>query len=144
MPNEATPTRVAPPPFVTEEITIVDSDGHPRLLLSAKSGVPKIEMLQTNGQSSFEVALDSAGHPAMKLSNPDATGPAATLEVVETGTHVKFVRPAGGTSYLFLNNAGGSGVVLIDTNGVRRIVMLVTADGTVKIERFGPDGKPLP
>ncbi len=144
MPNEATPTRVAPPPFVTEAITIVDSDGHPRLLLSAKSGIPKIEMLQTNGQSSFEVALDSAGHPAMKLSNPDATGPAATLEVVETGTHVKFVRPAGGTSYLFLNNAGGSGVVLIDTNGVRRIVMLVTADGTVKIERFGPDGKPLP
>ena len=38
----------------------------------------------------------------------------------------------------------GSGVVLIDTNGARRIVMLVTADGTVKIERFGPDGKPLP
>jgi hypothetical protein len=24
-----------------------------------------------------------------------------------------------------------------------RIIMLVTADGTVKIERFGPDGKPL-
>ena len=111
---------------------------------ASKSGIPKIEMLQMNGQSCFEVALDSAGRPAIKLSNPDAAGPAATVEVVETGAHVKFVRPAGGTSYLFLNNAGGSGVVLIDTNGVRRIVMLVTADGTVKIERFGPDGKPLP
>jgi hypothetical protein len=129
---------------VTQEITIVDSDGHPRLLLSAKSGNPIIEMLQTNGRSSFTVALDSAGRPAMKLSNPDAAGPTATLEVVETGTHVKFVRPDGGTSYLFLNNAGGSGVVLIDTKGVRRIVVLVTADGAAKIERFGPDGKPLP
>ena len=144
MPNEATSTLLAPPPVVTQEITIVDSVGHPRLLLSAKSGSPTIKMLATNGQSSFEVALDSAGRPAMKLGNPDAAGPTATLEVVETGTHVKFVRPGGGTSYLFLNNAGGSGVVLIDTNGVRRIVMLVTADGTVKIERFGPDGKPLP
>jgi hypothetical protein len=143
MSNEATPTPLASPPVVTQEITIVDGDGHPRLLLSAKSGSPTIKMLQTNGQSSFEVALDSAGRPAMKLSNPDAAGPTATLEVVETGTHVKFIRPTGGTSYLFLNNAGGSGVVLIDTNGVRRIVMLVTADGTVKIERFGPDGKPL-
>ena len=144
MPNEATPTRLAPPAVVTQEIRIVDSDGHPRLLLSAKTGSPTIKMLDTNGQSSFEVALDSAGRPAMKLGNPDAAGPTATLEVVETGTHVKFVRPGGGTSYLFLNNAGGSGVVLIDTNDVRRIVMLVTADGTVKIERFGPDGKPLP
>src|SRR6266403_4884668 len=142
MPNEATPTRLAPPPVVTEAITIVDSDGHPRLLLSAKAGVPKIEMLQTNGQSSFEVALDSAGYPAMKLSNPDATGPAATLEVVETGTHVKFSRPGGGASYLFLNNAGGSGVVLIDVNGVRRLVALAPADGSVKIEKYGPDGKP--
>lgn len=144
MPNEATPNLLAPAPVVTQEIRIVDSDGHPRLLLSAKTGSPTIKMLGTNGQSSFEVALDSAGRPAMKFGNPDAAGPTATLEVVETGTHVKFVRPGGGTSYLFLNNAGGSGVVLIDTNDVRRIVMLVTADGTVKIERFGPDGKPLP
>jgi len=86
------PTHLAPPPVVTQEITIVDRDGHPRLLLCAKSGIPKIEMLQSNGRSSFEVALDPAGRPAMKLSNPDAGGPTATLEVVETGTHVKFVR----------------------------------------------------
>jgi len=47
--------------------TLRDEDNHDQLTamgilaaVSAKSGVPKIEMLQTNGQSSFEVALDSA------------------------------------------------------------------------------------
>jgi hypothetical protein len=77
---------------------------------ASKSGSPIVKMLRTNGQSSFEVALDAAGRPSMMLSNPGSAGPTATLEVVETGTHVKFIRPTGGTSYLFLNNAGGSGV----------------------------------
>jgi hypothetical protein len=144
MPIEATTNPRAPAPVVTQEIQIVDTDGHPRLVLSAKTGSPVIEMLQADGRASFAVSLDAAGRPTMKLSNPDEAGPTATLEIVDSGTHVKFVRPGGGTSYLFLNNAGGSGVVLIDTKGVRRLVALAPADGTVRIERFDPDGKPLP
>jgi hypothetical protein len=144
MPSKATTTPPALTPVVTQEIQIVDGDGHPRLSLSAKSGSPVIEMLQANGQASFAVSLDAAGRPTMKLSNPDAAVPTATLEIVDSGTHVKFVRPGGGSSYLFLNNAGGSGVVLIDINGVRRLVALAPADGAVKIELFGPDGKLLP
>jgi hypothetical protein len=143
MPTE-TETNSTPPPVVTQEIQLVDGDGKARLVLSVKSGSPVIEMLQPNGRASFAVSLDSAGRPTMKLSNPDEAGPTATLEIVDSGTHVKFVRPAGGTSYLFLNNAGGSGVVLIDTQGVRRLVALAPADGNVRIERFGPDGKPIP
>ena len=143
MPTEATSTPPGPP-MVTQEIQVVDGDGKPRLVLSARSGSPVIEMLQPTGRASFAVSLDSAGRPTMKLSNPEEAGPTATLEIVDSGTHVKFVRPGGGTSYLFLNNAGGSGVVLIDTNGVRRLVALAPADGSVRIERFGPDGKPLP
>ena len=77
---------------------------------ASKSGSPIIKMLRTNGQSSFEVALDSTGRPSMKLSNPASAGPTATLEVVETGTHVRFIRPTGGANYLFLNNAGVSGI----------------------------------
>jgi len=144
MPIEATTKPTAPAPVVTQEIQIVDGDGHPRLVLSAKSGSPAIEMLRANGRASFVVSLDAAGRPTIKLSNPDEAGPTATLEIVDSGTHVKFVRPGGGTSYLFLNNAGGSGVVLIDTNGVRRLVALAPADGTVRIERFDSDGKSLP
>jgi hypothetical protein len=143
MPTEATPTPPGPP-VVTQEIQLVDADGKPRLMLSTRSGSPVIEMIQSNGRTSFAVSLDPAGRPTMKLSNPDEAGPTATLEIVDSGTHVKFVRPGGGASYLFLNNAGGSGVVLIDTNGVRRLVALAPADGSVRIERFGPDGKPLP
>jgi hypothetical protein len=133
-----------PPPVVTQEIQIVDDQGHLRLLLSAKSGSPVIELLKANGQSNVVVTLDAAGRPSIKLSNPDAGGPSAALEVDDKGAHVKFDRPGGASSYLFLNNAGGSGVVLLDAKGVRRLDALITADGTAKIERFGSDGKALP
>lgn len=133
-----------PPPIVTQEIQIVDDQGHLRLLLSAKSGSPVIELLKVNGQSNVVVTLDAVGRPSIKLSNPDAGGPSAALEVDDKGAHVKFDRPGGASSYLFLNNAGGSGVVLLDAKGVRRLDALITADGTAKIERFGSDGKVLP
>jgi hypothetical protein len=132
-----------PPPVVTQEIQIVDGQGRPRLLLSAKSGSPAIELLRANGTPIVVVTLDSSGHPSMRLDNPDAEGPTAVLEVDDKGAHVKFDRPGGGSSYLFLNNAGGSGVVLVDTKGARRLDALVAPDGTAKIERFGTDGKPL-
>jgi hypothetical protein len=133
-----------PPPIVTQEIQIVDDQGHLRLLLSAKSGSPVIELLKVDGQSNVVVTLDAVGRPSIKLSNPDAGGPSAALEVDDKGAHVKFDRPGGASSYLFLNNAGGSGVVLLDAKGVRRLDALITADGTAKIERFGSDGKVLP
>ncbi|MGA7631087.1 MAG: hypothetical protein WCB11_09990 [Terriglobales bacterium] len=62
----------------------------------------------------------------------------------DKGTHVKFDRPGGASSYLFLNNAGESGVVFVDANGVRRLNVLVELDNDAKIERFGSDGKPIP
>ncbi len=96
------------------------------------------------GQPSVELTLDTAGRPAVRLSNPNADAPTAALEVDYKGAHVIFNRPGGASSYLFLNNAGASGVVLLDTRGVRRLAALVTPDGTPNVERFGPDGKPLP
>jgi hypothetical protein len=133
-----------PPPLVAQEIQIVDRQGKLRLLLSAKSGSPVIEMRQVNGAPSVEVTLDTAGRPAVRLSNPDVGAPTAALEVDDKGAHVTFNRPGGASSYLFLNNAGASGVALLDTKGVRRFAALVAPDGTAEIERFGPDGKPLP
>jgi hypothetical protein len=100
-------------------------------------------LLQTNGAPSVEVLLDSTGHPAVKLANPDLKGPTAALAVDDKGTHVKFDRPGGASSYLFLNNAGESGVVFVDANGVRRLNVLVGPDNDAKIERFGSDGKPI-
>jgi hypothetical protein len=130
-------------PVITDEIKIVDSQGHPRIIMSAKSGNPVIRLLQTNGAPSVEVLLDSTGHPAVKLANPDLKGPIAALAVDDKGTHVKFDRPGGASSYLFLNNAGESGVVFVDANGVRRLNVLVGPDNDAKIERFGSDGKPI-
>jgi len=129
---------------ITDEIKIVDSQGHPRIIMSAKSGNPVIRLLQTDGAPSVEVLLDSTGHPAVKLANPDLKGPTAGLAVDDKGTHVKFDRPGGASSYLFLNNAGESGVVFVDANGVRRLNVLVGLDNDAKIERFGSDGKPIP
>jgi len=133
-----------PIPVVTQEIQIVDAQGHPRLLLSAKSGAPTIQLLDANGKVGAELSLTTDGHPLVKLSNPDATKPAAALEVDDKGAHVKFDHPDGASSYLFLNNAGGTGVVLIDTHGKRRFNAVVGADGTPRVERLGADGKVLP
>jgi hypothetical protein len=129
------------PPVVTRALRIVDLAGTPRIVLSAETGEPVIEMLHTDGETSVKITLDAAGRPSVTLSNPDAAGPTAALEVDEKGAHVKFDRPGGASSYLFLNNAGGSGLVLIDKTGVRRLSATVGADGLSKIERFGPDGK---
>jgi hypothetical protein len=97
----------------------------------------------TNGQSSFEGALDAAGRPSMKLSNPDSAGPTATLEVVATGTHVKVHSPGWWHEPSILEQCRWGRRLLIDTNGVRRIAMIVAAEGTAKIDRCEPDGKPL-
>jgi hypothetical protein len=133
----------SPLPVITDEIKIVDSQGHPRIIMSARSGNPVIQLLETNGAIGMEVLLDSAGRPAVKLANPDSKGPTAVLEVDDKGTHVLFDRPGGASSYLFLNNAGASGVVLVDSNGVRRLDVLVGSDNNVKMEQFGADGKPI-
>jgi hypothetical protein len=92
-------------PVITDEIKIVDSQGHPRIIMSAKSGSPVIRLLQTDGAPSVEILLDSTGHPAVKLANPDLKGPTAALAVDDKGTHVKFDRQGGASSYLFLNGA---------------------------------------
>jgi hypothetical protein len=129
---------------VAREVRIVDEEGRCRLLLSAEARSPIIEVFHSDGRAGFSVSLDAAGRAAVKLSNSDPSGPTATLEVVDSGTHVKFTRAGGAAGYLFLNNAGGSGVALIDGQGVRRLMALAPADGNVRFERFGPDGKALP
>jgi hypothetical protein len=134
----------APPPVITQEIRIVDEQGHSRLLLSAKGGIPKIQLLRPDGEPGGEVSLDAGGRPAVKLANPDLKGPTASLEIDDKGAHVKFDRPGGASSYLFLNNAGESGVVLLDPLGIRRLNAIVGSDGAARIERFGPDGQPEP
>jgi hypothetical protein len=133
-----------PQPIVTPQIEIIDSRGVPRIVLSAKSETPHIQLLQPNGVVSIEISLDAEGRPAIKLANPNKMGPTAALEVDDKGAHVKFDRPGGATSYLFLNSLGGSGVVLFDAQGVRRLGAMVELDGTTRVERLDPDGKPVP
>ena len=133
----------APPPIVTQHLEIVDSAGRPRLVLSARSVAPYVRLLQVDGRTSAELTL-AGDYPVVKLENPGPTGPTAALEVDDKGAHVKFDGPGKASSYLFLNNSGGSGVVLIDRNGVRRLDVMVGADGEPKVERFGADGKLLP
>src|SRR5580692_6382195 len=60
----------SPLPVITDEIKIVDSQGHPRIIMSARSGNPVIQLLETNGAIGMEVLLDSTGRPAVKLANP--------------------------------------------------------------------------
>lgn len=137
-------TDLPPQPITTQEVRIVDAQGHPHILLSAKDGTPTIALLGADGKPGATMALDAASRPAVTLANPNSTWPSAALAVDDKGAHVKFDRPGGASSYLFLNNAGGSGVVLIDAKGKRRLEATVAADGTTKIERLDADGKPLP
>ncbi|WP_342629642.1 hypothetical protein AAC691_08055 [Nguyenibacter vanlangensis] len=142
--KETVMAHLPPPPVVTQEVRIVDAQGHTRILLSAKDDTPTILLIGSDGAPRAMVALDAAGRPAVTLSNPDPTWPSAALAIDDKGAHVKFDRPGGASSYLFLNNAGGSGMVLIDAAGKRRIGMTVTPDGKTKVERLGDDEKPLP
>ena len=133
-----------PQPVTTQEVRIVDAQGKPRILLSAKDGTPVIVLLRDDGKPGASMKLDDAGRPSVTLANPNPAWPTAALEIDDKGTHVKFDRPGGASSYLFLNNAGTSGVVLIDTAGKRRIDVMVNPDGTSRIERLDKDGKPQP
>jgi hypothetical protein len=81
--------------------------------------------------------------PRSNWANINANGPTVVLEIDGKGAHVKFDRSGGASSYLFLSDAGASGIVLIDSRGVRRLNAIIAPDGAARIERFGPDGKPL-
>lgn len=131
------------PPVVTEEIRVVDAQGHPRIVLSAKDGKATIVLMDGSGNAGATLALDAANHPSVTLINPHTGWPSAALEIDDKGAHVKFDRPGGASSYLFLNNAGGSGTVLVDASGKRRLDVTVSADGESKIERYGDNGQPL-
>jgi hypothetical protein len=80
----------------------------------------------------------------VRIQGSDPSGPSASLEVDDKGSHVKFDRSGGASSYLFLNNAGESGVVLLDLNGKRRLNLLVQADGEPVVQRFNAQGQPIP
>lgn len=136
--------QATPPPVITQEVRIVDTTGHERLVLSATDGQPSIKMLRRDGAEALAVALDEAGRPSIKLSNPAQGGPTAAIEVDAKGAHVKFDREGGASSYLFLNNQGGSGVVLIDSQGHRRLNITLDSAGTVEITRFDGAGRALP
>lgn len=127
-----------PPPVITQEVRIVDSAGQPRIILSAKTGSPSIQMVRRDGKPAATIQLDKDDRPSVKLDNPAADGPAATLEIDDKGAHLLFDRPGGASSYLFLNNSGGSGVVLIDAKGVRRASVVMTADGKVTVGGVEP------
>ena len=133
-----------PLPIVTQEITIVDAQGKPRILLSAGSGVPVIALLLDDGKVGAEMTLDPAGRPSVTMSNPDASGPSAALAIDDKGAHVRFDRPGGASSYLFLGNLGTSGVVLTDAMGVRRVNVTTEKDGAARIERLDDRGVALP
>jgi len=133
-----------PPPIVTSEVRIVDAAGKSRLVLSAASGAPSVQLLTPHGHASVRVGLDLAGRPRLTLAGPDRAQPGISIEVDDKGAHVRFDRAAGGSSYLFLNNAGLSGVVLIDAKNVRRAEVVLGPDGSPQIQRFDATGKPLP
>jgi hypothetical protein len=133
-----------PQRLVAQELHLVDEHGAPRIVLSAGSAAPSIQLLEANGAPRAVVSLDAVGRPAVKLTNPDAGGPTAALEVDDKGTHVRFDRPGGASSYVFLNNEGVSGIVLIDAKGVRRLSAMVDGSGNPIIQRFDADGKPIP
>jgi hypothetical protein len=131
-------------PLNTRELRIVDASGTPRIVLTAETGQAAFRVLGDDGTAIVSIALDSGGHASLKLSNPDAKLPTASIEIDDKGAHVKFDKPGSASSYLFLNNAGESGVVLIDKSGARRLAILLPTNGDAVVQRFGSSGRPIP
>ncbi|MFC7066840.1 hypothetical protein [Brucella rhizosphaerae] len=130
-------------PITTTELRIVDADGHPRLLLSVKDGLPTVAFMNTQGDVGMRLQLDSQGLPSVVLANPDPTGPTARFEIDGKGAHVKLDGADAASAYLFLNNGSTSGLVLNDANGQRRIGATVTADGISQIVSYDDSGAPI-
>lgn len=131
--------QAAPPaPVVTQEIRVTDAQGHARIVLSARDGTPTIQLLRGDDTPGATISLDDAGRPAIRLANPAANSPTASLEIDDKGAHVKFDRPGGASSYVFLNNAGGSGIVLIDAAGQRKAGIVLAPDGTMSVQGIAP------
>lgn len=86
---------------MTSEVQIVDSGGHIRMVLASPAEGPSVRLLSSDGQPRATVALDGAGRPNLKLASPEPSQPGAALEIGDKGAHVRFERPAGGSSYLF-------------------------------------------
>jgi hypothetical protein len=138
-------TDIPPPlPVTTQELRVVDAQGRPRIVMSAKDGVPTITLLRDDGEAGASLALDAGGRPAVRLANPVIGAPVASFEIDDKGAHVKFDGPDASSSYLFLNNAGVSGIVLIDRGGKRRLQATVGANGVSHIERLDDQGNALP
>ncbi len=125
-------------PVITQEVRIVDAQGHARIILSAKDGQPTIMLLRGDSVAGATVTLDSDDRPSIKLANPDPAAPVASVEIDDKGAHVKFDKPDGASSYLFLNNAGGSGVVLLDGTGDRRASVVLSPEGQLSIQGVSP------
>jgi hypothetical protein len=130
-------------PLDTRELRIVDASGKPRVILTAQTGQPAIRVLGEDGCAKVSIALDSGGHASLKLSNPDAKLPTASIEIDDKGAHIKFDKPGGASSYFFLSNTGESGVVLIDKLGTRRLDILLPANGDAVVQRFGSAGQAI-
>ena len=130
-------------PLDTRELRIVDASGKSRVIFTAQTGQPAIRVPGEDGSAKVSIALDSGGHASLKLSNPDAKLPTASIEIDDKGAHIKFDKPGGASSYFFLSNTGESGVVLIDKLGTRRLDILLPANGDAVVQRFGSAGQAI-
>ncbi len=130
--------------LTTHELRLVDSTGTTRMILSARTGNPALTMLDLHGRVLLSASLDAQGFGSVRLTNPIAGLPQATLALDDKGAHVKFDREGGASSYLFLNNQGESGAVFLDVQGKRRLNLLVMPDGKSVLERFDDQGEQHP
>ena len=119
-----------------QELKIVDAQGRPRIVLSAKTAEPGITWLREDGQAAASLSISGSGHAALSLNAVAADQPNAVLEIDDKGTHVKFTRKGGASAYLFLNNEGVSGLVLLDKQGKRRFNVLVPEEGPVQVRQI--------
>ena len=117
-------------------LNFVDASGRICMMLSAEKSLPEVDLFGPDGKKRMTMTVDAAGYGAIHLINPNPSGPVASLEIDNKGTHVKFDRPGGASSYLFLNNSGGSGAVFLDPAGVRKLVLTVSPSGHPEIQRY--------
>jgi hypothetical protein len=79
--NRRSVVKREPAPVVTNEIRLVDAAGKTRLLLSTKSGLPVVQLLDDKGTPGISASLDATGHGSLKLHNPADGAPDAVIEI---------------------------------------------------------------
>jgi hypothetical protein len=152
--------------ITAQRVTLVDREGHPRLVLAAPLGNPRVggkeyprstpaygfQFLDKDGNETGGLALlDNIGGGAICFDY--ATAEALCLTKTKDSTYITMLDPpaegakvgeAGAERIVISQEKGNASIVLSDHAGKNRVVLGVKSDSQAELKILDANGRPLP